>query len=62
MDEIEQVQIDMATAVVRMEQAWAERDTALGAVLLMRLATCDAPRLRRHLTPEAAALIEEYRS
>lgn len=58
MGEIEQIQLDIACAVARMEQAHAEAGTPLGDLLLMRLATCDAPRLRNHLTPEALALLE----
>lgn len=47
------LQLDIATAVARIEQALAlPEDDALRCHLLDRLLTCDAPRLRRHLSPE----------
>lgn len=57
MADIDPVQLDIACTVARIEQAWAERGTALGDLLLMRLVTCDAQRLRGHLTPEGRALL-----
>lgn len=47
------IQLDIATAVARIEQALAlPEGDALRWHLLDRLLTCDAPRLRRHLSPE----------
>lgn len=51
----DELQLDIGAAVLRMEQAWQEVGTPFGEHLLMRLATCDAPRLRRYLTPEILA-------
>lgn len=44
------LQLDLATAILRIEQAHADPDMA--EHLLFRLATCDAPRLRRYLDAE----------
>lgn len=53
------LQLDLATLVARLEQVQAEGgfDQADG-IVVDRILTCDLPRLRSHLTPEAAALIE----
>lgn len=51
------LQQDIACTVLRIEQAYRERDTALGELLLERL-QADARRLRTHLTPEWRARVE----
>lgn len=58
MPEVDQLQLDLACAVARMEQASREAGTPLGDLLLMRLATCDAPRLRKHLNSEGRAMLD----
>lgn len=45
-----QLEIDIATAVMRIEQAGREPENA--DWLIDRLVTCDAPRLRRYLSDE----------
>lgn len=47
------LQLDLAGAVLRIEQAHA--DPVLRDFLLERLVTCDVPRLRRYLTAETLA-------
>ena len=42
--------LDLASAILRIEQAWAERGTPRGNLLLLRLQS-DARRLRAHLPP-----------
>jgi hypothetical protein len=57
---ISPLQFDLATAIVRIEQiAEVGPDSVLGAHLLERVFTCDVPRLRGHLEPEALAMIDE---
>lgn len=52
----DQLQIDIACAVLRIEQAYAERGNALGELLLERLQG-DARRLRGHLAPTWLAAV-----
>ena len=51
------LQLDIATAVVRIEQAYAEPE--MREFLLHRLITCDAPRLRSHLDAEHLQQLNE---
>ena len=44
--------LDIACAVLRIEQA-AREGEVMRELLLDRLVTCDAPRLRKHISPEA---------
>jgi hypothetical protein len=54
------VQLDIASTIARIEQLAAEpADSPLRELLIMRLATCDAPRLRRLLTPEMLGQLAE---
>lgn len=54
------LQLDLATLVARLEQVEAEGGWEhADAIVKDRILTCDLPRLREHLTPEAAALIAE---
>jgi len=48
------LQLDLVCAIARIEQM-AETDGAMQALLIDRLNTCDAPRLRSHLTAETLA-------
>lgn len=52
------LQLDLATVVARLQQVQDEGgwDTA-NAMVAERILTCDLPRLREHLTPEALALL-----
>lgn len=51
---------DVACAVLRMEQASTMVDSdALRDLLIDRLATCDAPRLRRYLPPGILKIMDE---
>lgn len=52
------LQLDIASAIARIEQAYAERGTPLGEFLLERL-QADARRLRGHLTPEWRSRLED---
>ena len=45
------LQLDLMTTIARIEQA--SREPEMLDILWHRLVTCDAPRLRRHLTPES---------
>lgn len=45
--------IDLLTAVARIEQIDREGPDTCGGMILHRLITCDAPRLRRHLSDAA---------
>lgn len=54
------LQLDLAAAILRIEQAYAERGTPLGDILLERLQS-DARRLRTHLDPEWRARLEDER-
>lgn len=58
MPEVDALQLDLATIVARLEQVQAEGgwDKAC-PIVLDRILTCDLPRLREHLTEEAAALL-----
>lgn len=56
----ERLQMDILSAVVRIEQAHEE--PGMAEFLLYRLATCDAVRLRRHLTAETLAWEAEMRT
>jgi len=48
-------ELDLLTAILRIEQiADLNPDDTLRESLLDRLVTCDAPRLRRYLSPTAA--------
>jgi hypothetical protein len=47
------LQLDLLTAIVRIEQA--HRDPDMAEFLLHRLATCDVRRLRTYLSPETLA-------
>jgi len=56
---IPDLQLDLASAIARIEQIVAlDDDDALRALLIARL-RYDALRLRRHLTPEWTAKLEE---
>ena len=58
MPEVDALQLDLATIVGRLEQVQAEGGWEHACpIVLDRILTCDLPRLREHLTPEAAALI-----
>lgn len=41
--------LDLLTAIARIEQIGREGPDTCGGLILDRLVTCDAPRLRRHL-------------
>lgn len=56
MDE-EEFQLDLTCAIARIEQAG--RDPEMMEFLVHRLATCDAPRLRRYLTAEWVARLDD---
>lgn len=52
------LQLDLATAIARIEQIGGlPADSALRELLILRLATCDAPRLSRHLTEQTKAML-----
>lgn len=51
------LQLDLACAILRIEQAVREPEKA--EFLLHRLSTCDAPRLRQYLTTETLAEMRE---
>lgn len=56
------LQVDIACAVARIEQAaaaMADGDEGFAAFLLDRLATCDAPRLRSYLRRETLELLAD---
>jgi hypothetical protein len=60
------LELDLASAVARLRQLRDEGwDAGLlelnpfGALLLERVLTCDLPRLEQHITPRAAALLDE---
>jgi len=57
------LQLDLLCAIARIEQVAGELESC--STTAERLATCDAPRLRRYLTAdtlawEAAQLVSEY--
>jgi hypothetical protein len=55
------LQLDVSGVVLRIEQiAGLSADSPLRELLIMRLANSDAPRLRRHLTPETLAMMAEF--
>jgi len=54
------LQRDLTSALARIERALAlPEGDALRCHLLDRLLTCDAPRLRSHLTPDWLARLDE---
>lgn len=56
------LQLDLATLVARLEQVEAEGGfESTDSVVVDRILTCDLPRLREHLAPEALALIADSR-
>lgn len=60
-DRMSQLQLDLATVVSRLEDlahagGWEASPATAGVVL-----SCDLPRLRSHLTPEALALVRHWR-
>ncbi|MFI7691768.1 hypothetical protein ACIBQ6_22055 [Nonomuraea sp. NPDC049655] len=56
------LQLDLATLVGRLEQVEAEGGWEHACpIVLDRILTCDLPRLREHLTAEAAALLDANR-
>jgi hypothetical protein len=57
--DLQGLQLDLAGVILRIEQAWDEGDSTLGGLLMMRLHTCDAPRLRRYLEPNVGELVDE---
>lgn len=55
---IDALQLDLATIVARLEQVQDQGGWDLACPTVKdRILTCDLPRLRGHLTPEASALI-----
>jgi hypothetical protein len=59
---VDALQLDLATLVARLEQVEAEGGfESADSVVVDRILTCDLPRLREHLTPEALALIADSR-
>ena len=54
-----QLQLDLATAVARLQQLGDEHDEEMQAFLVHRLTTSDLPRLRGHLDAELRAMIDE---
>jgi hypothetical protein len=62
MHEVDALQLDLATIVGRLEQLESEGiHERVDSVVLDRILTCDLPRLREHLTEEAAALLAASR-
>src|SRR5688500_16917760 len=54
------LQLDLATIVARLEQVQEAGGFEHACPIVVdRILTCDLPRLREHLTEEAAALIED---
>lgn len=49
--------VDLLCAIARLEQIGREGADSCGGIILDRLVTCDAPRLRRHVS---AAALEWY--
>ncbi|WP_125633531.1 hypothetical protein [Nonomuraea sp. WAC 01424] len=59
---MDSLQLDLATLVGRLEQVEAEGGWEHASpIALDRILTCDLPRLREHLTPEAVALLDASR-
>ncbi|MGW4406533.1 hypothetical protein ACWEJ6_21065 [Nonomuraea sp. NPDC004702] len=56
------LQVDLATLVGRLEQVQDEGGWENACpIVLDRILTCDLPRLREHLSVEAAALLDTSR-
>lgn len=47
-----QLDLDLMTAVARIEQLAREGPDSCSGLILDRLITCDGPRLRRHVDPD----------
>lgn len=54
-----QLQLDLATAVARLQQLRDEHGEDMQAFLMHRLTTSDLPRLRGHLDAELRAMIDD---
>jgi hypothetical protein len=52
-------ELDVAAAILLIEQAGRDPDPDMRALMMVRLHTCDVPRLREHLSAPAQALIDE---
>lgn len=53
------IELDIASAVARIEQIAREGPDSCCGIILDRLITCDAPRLRRYLSIETLAILDE---
>lgn len=54
------LQLDLVAAIARIEQIHdLPEDSPLRELLIERLGTCDAPRLRRHLSDESRRELAE---
>lgn len=54
------LQFDLLCAILRIEQVGGlGEDDVLRELLIDRLVTCDAPRLRRYLAPETLAMEDD---
>lgn len=54
-----QLQLDLATAVARLQQLRDEHGEEMQAFLVHRLTTSDLPRLRAHLNAQLRAMIDD---
>lgn len=57
MSQMEGLQLDLATLLVRLAQIAEDPDGTLAPLLLDRVLTCDLPRLRGYLTPDTLAFV-----
>lgn len=57
---ISDLDIDLLTAIVRIEQIEREGVETCGGVIVDRLISCDAPRLRRHVSRAALDWLESF--
>lgn len=58
---LDPLQLDLATIVVRLEQAREQLESSgqVSEWLLDRILTCDLPRLRRHLDPNTLTVLAD---
>lgn len=62
--DVDALELDVATVVVRLEQIAARRarfgdEDGLAALVWDRVVTCDLPRLREHLSPRVLKLMAD---
>jgi hypothetical protein len=56
---VSELDLDLLTAIARIQQIEREGVDTCGGIILDRIFTCDAPRLRRHVSASALAWANE---